>query len=496
MADPISQVLVCDDERFFREAIRDILVAEGFGVLEAEDGEAALVCAGDPSVGVLVLDVRLPGIGGLEVLRRLGETRPDLRVIMLSASNDQELVLEALRLGAFDYLAKPLHDEELVLAVKRAAQSHELVTDWGRLRARVERLATQLEAVAQTAEEADPAERVVSLAESLVVVVADVLEATRTSLLLASEDDGALEIAASHGRRFDSEELEPVPFGHGVAGVAFEAGEPLTVADIEVDERFVTSAQRDRYESKSFSIAPLVFGGEPMGLLCAADRAGGGAFSEEDLSLLRLVASHAARLLRPVDGEATPLEDDAGTSSDPVDSDAELARVVCEAIRDEIEPDRLFAAALEPVADMLRAAPVSIHLVDETGELLRCQASCDGGAREDRSTLPVDAGLTGVVARTGRLVATDAPADDDRFAPEVDSPADGRTGPLVCAPLSLRGNVVGVLRIFPHEWSPGLGRSAEVLSAALSAAVRNVLLYRSLLDSIDEVAAARRMARR
>ena len=120
MGDPTARILVCDDENFYREAIRDILGAEGLEVVEAFDGESAIELAADPSLGVAILDIRLPGIDGIEVLRTLRDARPDMRIIMLSAHTDQELVLEALRLGANDYLAKPLHDEELVLAVRRA----------------------------------------------------------------------------------------------------------------------------------------------------------------------------------------------------------------------------------------------------------------------------------------------------------------------------------------------------------------------------------------
>ena len=492
MAEPSLQVLVCDDERFFREAIRDILAAEAFGVVEAGDGEEALACATDPSIGVVVLDVRLPGMEGLDVLRRLAKTRPDLRVIVLSASNDQELVLDALRLGAFDYLAKPLHDEELLLAVRRAAQSHELVTDWGRLRARVERLAGQLEEATRMAEEAAPGDRDRLLAQALVAVASDVLEASRTSLLLAQEGGESLRVAAAHGRALDPEELEPVPFGHGVAGVAFEVGEPLAVGDIGADSRFAPNAQRGRYESSSFSIAPLLARGEPVGLLCAADRSGGGAFSEEDLALLRLIAGHAARLLRPDPSEETGTE--WGSAARP--DDAELARVVCDAISNEVEPERIFAAALQPIADALGAAPVSVFLLDEAGSSLQLEAACDAGEREDRVVLPAGAGLTGEGVRTGRLVATDTPETDARFASEADTPADGKAGPFLCAPLSLRGKVVGVFRSFPRGSAADAGGSAETVAAALSAAVRNVLLYRSLLDSIDEVAAARRRARR
>ena len=93
--------------------------------------------------------------------------------------------------------------------------------------------------------------------------------------------------------------------------------------------------------------------------------------------------------------------------------------------------------------------------------------------------------------QTGRLVATDHPETDPRFDPEVDTPANDAVGPLLCIPLRLRGKIMGIARVFPAEGASASARTGEVLSAALSAAVRNVLLYRSLLESIDEVAKAR-----
>ena len=120
MADKTNRVLIVDDEIFFLEAIDEILTTAGYDTLRAEDGEGALAKVSDPSIGVVVLDVRLPDLDGIQVLAAIREMRPELAIIMLSASTDQEIVLEALRLGACDYLAKPLHDEELALAVGRA----------------------------------------------------------------------------------------------------------------------------------------------------------------------------------------------------------------------------------------------------------------------------------------------------------------------------------------------------------------------------------------
>jgi two-component system NtrC family response regulator len=140
MSKQATRILVVDDERFFREVIGEVLERAGLPYATAETGAAALAAAQDPAIGVAVLDVQLPDLNGIEVFRRLRELRPDLRVIILSAHTDQEYVLEALRLGACDYLAKPIHEEELALAVRRALETFALGADWHRLRERLRSL--------------------------------------------------------------------------------------------------------------------------------------------------------------------------------------------------------------------------------------------------------------------------------------------------------------------------------------------------------------------
>jgi DNA-binding response OmpR family regulator len=500
---PSTQVLVVDDERFFREAIREVLDGIEVKCVLAADGAEALDAAGDESIGVVILDIQLPDQSGLEVFRQLRDTRPDLRVIILSAHTDQETVLEALRLGAFDYLAKPIHEEELALAVRRALETFGIASGWSRLRRRIGLLEETLEELWETARDADEDEGTVSLREGAVQAVSEILGAAKTSLMLLDEEGTALRVAATRGFKISPSEMEEVPIGEGVAGMALARSEPIVVADVAADERFAGRAPDDRYASNSFAVAPLAAGARVLGVLCATERTSGEPFDAEDLALMRIMSVQLAQMLDvrrgPAEvGEHERAVEEPGEEAAPTVTagearpEAELARAICEAVTAEVEPARILEAALRPVAETLRAAPVSLYLVDaEQGDLVR-EAECDRGTRSDRPALPSGLGLTGTVLETGNLIASDDPAADPRFDAGVDTPEDGGAGPLLCGPLRFRGKALGIFRAFPErpeDASPGVG---EVLAAALSAAVRNVLLYRSLVDTIEEVARARR----
>ena len=155
----------------------------------------------------------------------------------------------------------------------------------------------------------------------------------------------------------------------------------------------------------------------------------------------------------------------------------------------------MIRGVLQPLVKLLGAAPASIHLLDPEDGELRCEGECDGGVSGDRDAIAWGRGLTGHVLQTGQLVAAPAPAADPRFDAEVDTPANGEERPMLCVPLKLRGKVIGVCRAFPQDPDDASPRTAEVISAVLSAAVRNALLYRSLVEAIEDVAEARRAAR-
>jgi CheY-like chemotaxis protein len=485
-----ARVLVVDDERFFREAIRELLEGEGHPVSAAATAAEALEAASDPEVGVVVLDIQLPDRSGLEVLRALREQRPEVRVVMLSAHTDQEYVLEALRLGACDYLAKPLHEEEMRLSVGRAFDAYDLAARFGALRGRLGALAGEVERL-----QLAPAEDRGALAARLAEAAARLLDAGKTSVLLREPEGDRLRVAAAVGRK-DPSELDSVPIGSGVAGRAVAQGQPIIVDDVASDPRFAPAAP-DRYESGAFVVLPFGRGTDAFGALCATDRRGGAGFADEDVAVLRLLALALAPALDPSPLVAEP-EAAAELTGEPApgpDPDAELARAVCDAMTAEVEPERVLCAALAGVAARLGAAPVSVYLLDGASGRLRREAQWgeDGGG--DRADLPRDAGITALSFQGGEAIASAGAAADPRCDAAVDTPADGNPRPLWVLPLSFRGRVLGVCRVFADAGLDALpARTGELLATALSAAVRNVLLYRSLVESIEEVAQVRREA--
>jgi FixJ family two-component response regulator len=502
MTDSKSFVLIVDDELFFREAIGEILMEAGFETRLAVDGRSALATIDSPELGAVVLDVRLPDLDGIEVLSRIRESAPELPVIMLSSSTDQEIVLEALRLGANDYLAKPLHDEELVLAVARALHGHEVCAERNRLQGRIDRLVGGMDRLSRLVRLADPGERVSVLRQGIVDCAGEVLEASRVSLMLCDPDQEFLAVVAARGVEVEVGTMSPRKIGEGAAGTCFTESTVLCVADAEADDRFAGGAA-GAYRSSGFAIVPLVCLGIPVGVLCATHGEADRDLFLEEPNVLRLLGMQVSEFLA-ADPEVEQVLAHASVLGaegiDPLaaaalDGDAELARGVCEAVAAETEPGRMLDRALSAVATQLRAAPVSLYLLSPDATLLELEAEVDGGVAADRPSLPAGRGLTGTSCQSGQLVAVEAPELDGRFEADIDTPADGVPRPYLCVPLRLRGKVVGLLRVFLGPTAPASPRTAEILAAAFSAALRNVLLYRSLLRSIEEVAQARRERR-
>lgn len=121
-----KRILILDDEKNIRLTLAQSLESIGFETETAVNGEEALTKVENEDYGLLLLDLRLPGMDGMEVLRRIREFRPDIGVIVLTAYGTIDLAVRAMKLGAVDFIQKPFAPQEIREAVLQATDRERL----------------------------------------------------------------------------------------------------------------------------------------------------------------------------------------------------------------------------------------------------------------------------------------------------------------------------------------------------------------------------------
>lgn len=121
-----KSVLIVDDEQGIRDTLSGIFEDEGYAVASADSGEACMQALNEQTPDIILLDIWLPGIDGIETLTKIVELKPAIPVVMISGHGNIELAIKATRLGAYDFLEKPLSLDKVLLVAKRALQQKAL----------------------------------------------------------------------------------------------------------------------------------------------------------------------------------------------------------------------------------------------------------------------------------------------------------------------------------------------------------------------------------
>jgi DNA-binding NtrC family response regulator len=129
-----SQILLADDEATFRETFTKVLEEEGFAVTAVSDGKEATDAIMRRPYAVAILDIQMPGSDGISVLREVTAVRPQTRVIMVTAYGTVEMAVEAIKLGACDYVMKPVNFEEMLTKIRQHLRYVELERENQKLR--------------------------------------------------------------------------------------------------------------------------------------------------------------------------------------------------------------------------------------------------------------------------------------------------------------------------------------------------------------------------
>ncbi|HXG19297.1 MAG TPA: sigma-54 dependent transcriptional regulator [Methylomirabilota bacterium] len=133
-----STLLIVDDERSIRVGLKGLLTKEGYEVNVAENGEEALKLLEGQAFALVLTDLRMPGIDGLSLLKKIKEKHPDTAVMMMTAYGSEKIAVEAMKAGAHDYIVKPFDNDEVKILVRQALEQSALRREVRQLRERLD----------------------------------------------------------------------------------------------------------------------------------------------------------------------------------------------------------------------------------------------------------------------------------------------------------------------------------------------------------------------
>ncbi|MBC7904560.1 MAG: sigma-54-dependent Fis family transcriptional regulator [Gemmatimonadaceae bacterium] len=136
----MSNILIIDDEKAIRKTLGEILSYEGYKLEEAADGEEALKRFKEKAYDVVLCDIKMPKMDGMEFLERARESNPDVPIIMISGHGTIETAVEAVKKGAYDYISKPPDLNRLLITIRNAMDKTSLVTETKVLKRKVSKV--------------------------------------------------------------------------------------------------------------------------------------------------------------------------------------------------------------------------------------------------------------------------------------------------------------------------------------------------------------------
>jgi DNA-binding NtrC family response regulator len=171
MEQSAAGILVVDDEFSVRDSLEQWFKKDGYRTSSARDAKEGLERLQEGTWNVVLLDIKMPGMDGIELQRRIHQLEPDIAVVMITAYASVETAVQALKEGAFDYITKPIDPDELSHVVRRALEQQELRSENVRLRQKVD----QFSAASHIVGESPPMKKVLELVQSVAETDATVL---------------------------------------------------------------------------------------------------------------------------------------------------------------------------------------------------------------------------------------------------------------------------------------------------------------------------------
>jgi len=319
------RILVVDDEPKICHLIEELLKLEGYKVDVSFSGMEALQMIKRYNYQMLLTDLKMPGIDGLELIQKARELNPDIRTIMITGYATVETAVQSLRHGIDDYIKKPFNILELKKVVKQTLSSHQVAMENTQLLKDLKKANRELNIHKQgltekvhiagehlTVANEELVQRINELAtmneiskaitstldmdELLSLCLKEInekLKVKHSSIMLIDEKRNELVVKASQGHRSMQVLGKTQKLDEGVAGRVVQDRKPILVKDIRHDNRFNRSERPD-YKTKSFVSAPLILGERILGVINIIDKISEESFYETDVNLLCIIAGQVS----------------------------------------------------------------------------------------------------------------------------------------------------------------------------------------------------------
>jgi len=273
-----ATVLVIDDEAFVRELLVGFLTTLGHRVQEAASGEEGVRMATERRYDIVFTDFRMPGITGVDVLERVKAIDPTTQVVVITGYGSVESAVECMKRGAFDYIGKPFHLEEIGILVSRALERGELQA---------------LVGLYKLSQSVFSSVRFDELLGRVIELTVQVLRADEASIMLYDER-GRLYIAASTGLDDAIVRATRVELCEPIAGRVAAEGKPVILGE-EINERYPAGDRRTMISSSI--VHPIVTRQKAFGVLNVNRIAIPEPFTSADLDKATVFVSHIAQAM-------------------------------------------------------------------------------------------------------------------------------------------------------------------------------------------------------
>lgn len=494
-------LLIDDNPEFLKFLGQDVLPQYGYTTLLARSGREGLRLMAEQKPSLVLLDVQMPDISGLEVLEEMQKQGLDLPVVMMTAHGSESVAVKAFQLGAADYLIKPFD-----LGLARATIDRQLMQV--HLRREKEELSRQLEAARRDLERRV---RELSVLLGITKSVTSLLDLSKVldrvveaAVFVTTAEEGALWLP-SEATQPDSELLLRAGKGLGVAevdvlarlpskgnliGKVFQSASPLRMADGRDLSSRGELGIRAGYPVRALLAVPLMGRGQVLGVLSVANRNHARAFAASDDTMLQVLADFAAIAIQ--NAQAYQATDQAlAQRMEELTHLYDIARTVTSTL-DLAEILDLITAK---ISEMFHVEAGALLLLDDEEEELEFVASWMGdntglseplrGIRLKLKSVEAHSGAGGQ-GIAGQVAVSHQPAivndaySDSRFFSQVDKATGFVTRSILCAPLLIGDRCLGVIELLNKLDGPFDSEDMERLTnvtGSVAIALENARLY-------------------